>query len=81
MVIQGFFRTATDARYAIRDFKRLDLDPSVPTPVEPVNGRPWRVDVEPEAGLSDRHPPASLVNQVVAIIDRHSGTSTQVDRV
>ncbi len=80
MIIQGFFRTATDARYAIRDFKRLDLEPSVPTPVPPVSGRPWRVDVKIDPDV-ERYPKATLVNQLVAIIMQHNGTSTQVDRV
>lgn len=81
-MIEGFFRTATDARYAIRDLRNIGLEPSVPTPVPPNNGRPWRVDVEPGVGApSERFPKATLTNQVVGIILRHNGITDQAARV
>lgn len=82
MVIETFFRTATDARYAIRDFKRqgLSVKDDRPIPVAPNNGRPWRVDVTPEVGLTERHAQAPLLVLVSRIATAHNGITEQVDR-
>lgn len=85
MVIEGFFLTATDARYAIRDLRRAGqgkVDSMAPVPVQPNNGRPWRVDVDVDAGsMAERYSKPVLVNEVVGIIRRHNGITEQVDRV
>lgn len=81
MVILAFFRTATDARYAISALRRAGAEPSDPKPVEANNGRPWEVSIDLETGsLSERYPSGVLVNQVVGIVLQHSGTTEQVDR-
>ena len=81
MVIEGFFRTAGDARFAISHLRAAGYDPSAPIPVAANNGRPWRVDVSLETGaMAERYSKPVLVNQAVGIITRSNGITEQVDR-
>lgn len=84
MVIEAFFRTATDARYAIRALNRegVEVVGPGPIPVPPNNGRPWRVDVQVETGaMAERYTKPVLLNLVTGIVTKHNGITEQVDRV
>lgn len=84
MVIEAFFRTATDARYAIRALNREGVEVAEPgaIPVPPNNGRPWRVDIDAKSGsLAERYSQPVLVNLVHGIVVKHNGITEQVDRV
>ena len=80
MVIECFFRTATDARFALRDFKREGLEPGVVQPAPANNGRPWLIEVRPRVGMTDRYAQPQLLALVQRIVGRHNGTTEQVDR-
>lgn len=83
MVIEAFFRSAIDARYAIGALRRAGVEPSDPIPLdEPNNTRPWRVDITVGTGsLSERYPQSVLANEVYGIVRKHNGSTEQVSRV
>ena len=82
MVIEAFFRTATDARFAISALRRIGAEPSDPIPVRPNDGRPFRVDIDLETGsMAQRYSKPVLVNEVVGLVLKSNGITDQVDRV
>lgn len=74
--IDAYFATAQTARRAIHELQILGIAVSDPTPVAPVDGRPWMLVVIADTGaMSSRYPKATLVDKVASIVGKFDGVT------
>jgi len=73
------FYTAQDSRRAINALERLGIDVEGPTPVRPIDGRPWQIEaLVPTDGMTQRYPRPVLLDKFDTVVLQCNGSTQKV---